>query len=65
MELLDALPLSIKTIIVVRKFTKLGLTEAKEIVESTPAIVGTSLSHDDALKFVEALRSVGATAEMR
>jgi len=64
-ELLDALPLSIKTIVVVRKFTKLGLTEAKELVESTPAVVGTSLSHDDALKFVEALRSVGATAELR
>ena len=65
MELLDALPQSIKTILVIRKFTNLGLVEAKEKAESTPAIVGTSLSHDDALEFVEALRSVGSTAEMR
>ena len=64
-ELLDALPQSIKTILVIRKFTNLGLDEAKEKAESTPAIVGTSLSHDDALQFVEALRSVGSTAEMR
>lgn len=64
-ELLDAQPRSIDTILVIRKFTNLGLAEAKEKAESTPTIVGTSLSHDDALEFVEALRSVGATAEMR
>lgn len=64
-ELLDALPRSIKTIKVIRKFTYLGLAEAKKKVDSTPVIVGTSLSHDYALQFVEELRWVGATAEMR
>ena len=63
--LLDGRPKLIKVIQVVIKFTNLGLAEAKMKVDSAPAIVGTSFSHDDALRFVEELRSVGATAEMR
>ena len=65
MVLLDGRPRQIQAIKVVRKFTHLGLAEAKKKVDSAPALVGTSLSHDDALRFVEELRSVGATAEMR
>jgi large subunit ribosomal protein L7/L12 len=64
-ELLDARRQKIEAIVVVRKFTKLGLAEAKKLVHSAPSTVGRSFEYQDALQLVEELRSVGATAEIR
>ncbi len=64
-ELLDARIQQIQAIVVVRKFTNLGLVEAKKVVDSAPSIVGQQLSYDNALQFVEELRSIGASAELR
>ena len=64
-ELLNARPHLIATIKVVRSFTNLGLADAKELVDAAPSVVGSSLPHEIAVQFVDELRAVGATAEVR
>ncbi len=55
----------IQVIKVVRELTSLGLKEAKDLVESAPAMVKDGLSKDDAAKARAKLEEVGATVELK
>ena len=55
----------IQVIKVVRELTALGLKEAKDLVESAPAMVKEGLSKDDAAKAKAKLVEVGATVELK
>jgi large subunit ribosomal protein L7/L12 len=50
---------------VVRAITGLGLKEAKDLVESAPAVVKEAVSKDDAAKFKKDLEAAGATVEIK
>lgn len=54
----------IKIIKEIRVFTTLGLKEAKELVEKTPAVLKTGISKEEATDIVEKLKALGATAAM-
>ena len=49
----------------VRAITRLGLKEAKDLVEGAPKTVKEGLSKEDANKFVEQLKAAGATVELK
>lgn len=55
----------IQVIKVVRELTSLGLKEAKDLVESAPAVVKDGLSKDEAAKAKAKLEEVGATVELK
>ncbi|MBX3322925.1 MAG: 50S ribosomal protein L7/L12 [Phycisphaeraceae bacterium] len=54
----------IKVIKVVREATGLGLKEAKDLVDGTPAKVKEGLSKEDAEKLAASLKEVGADVEI-
>lgn len=54
----------IKIIKEIRVFTTLGLKEAKELVEKTPAVLKTGISKEEATDIVEKLKALGATVVM-
>eukprot|EP01018_Ginkgo_biloba_P017399 Gb_27679 [translate_table: standard] len=54
----------IKIIKEVRGFTDLGLKEAKELVEKTPAILKKGLTKEEATQIIEKLKELGATVVM-
>jgi large subunit ribosomal protein L7/L12 len=54
-------PNKVKVIKVVRELTGLGLTEAKELVESAPSTVLESVSQAEALEAKTKLEDAGAT----
>jgi ribosomal protein L7/L12 len=60
--LLELGPNKIQVIRVVREYTRLGLKEAKELVESAPCAVGQKLDVLRLQDFVRDLREVGAKA---
>ncbi|HOX28453.1 MAG TPA: 50S ribosomal protein L7/L12 [bacterium] len=49
----------------VREITDLGLKEAKDLVENTPAKVKEGVSKEDAAKFKAKLEEAGATVEVK
>ena len=55
----------INVIKAVREVTTLGLKEAKDLVEATPATVKESIGKADAEAVVKKLQEAGATAEMQ
>ncbi len=55
----------INVIKAVREVTTLGLKEAKDLVEATPATVKESISKADAEAVLKKLQEAGATAEMQ
>jgi len=55
----------IQTIKAVRAITKLGLKEAKELVDTCPKTVVEALSKEEAENAVKQLQDAGATAEMK
>ena len=55
----------INVIKAVRELTKLGLKEAKDLVDAAPKPVLENVSKADAEKAVARLREAGATAEMK
>ena len=55
----------IKVIKVVREVTGLGLKEAKEVVDNAPKALKEGIAKEEAEKIVEALKAVGATAELK
>jgi large subunit ribosomal protein L7/L12 len=55
----------VEVIKVVRAITGLGLKEAKDLVESAPAVVKDAVSKDDAAKFKKELEAAGATVEVK
>ena len=55
----------VEVIKVVRAITGLGLKEAKDLVESAPAVVKDAVSKDDAAKFKKDLEAAGATVEVK
>jgi large subunit ribosomal protein L7/L12 len=55
----------INVIKIVRAATGLGLKEAKDLVESAPKEVKTSLSKDDAEKLKKELEEAGATVKLK
>ena len=55
----------VEVIKVVRAITGLGLKEAKDLVESAPAVVKDAVSKDDAAKFKKDLEAAGATVEIK
>ena len=55
----------VEVIKVVRSITGLGLKEAKDLVESAPAVVKEAVSKDDAAKFKKELEAAGATVEVK
>ncbi len=55
----------IAVIKVVRELTKLGLKEAKDVVDSAPSAVLSKVSKDDATKAKAALDEAGATSELK
>lgn len=55
----------VEVIKVVRAITGLGLKEAKDLVESAPAVVKEAVSKDDAAKFKKDLEAAGATVEVK
>lgn len=54
----------IKIIKEIRAFTTLGLKEAKELVEKTPAVLKTGISKEEATDIVDKLKALGATVAM-
>lgn len=50
---------------VVRQMTDLGLKEAKDLVEATPAVVKEGVSKEDAAKYKAMLEEAGATVELK
>eukprot|EP00249_Psilotum_nudum_P020424 c27698_g1_i1 orf=979-1689(-) len=57
-------PQKIKVIKEVRVVTSLGLKEAKELVEKTPAVLKTGVGKEEALQIIDKLNAVGATVTM-
>jgi large subunit ribosomal protein L7/L12 len=57
-------PEKIQVIKTVREITSLGLKEAKELVESLPAVVGEELPKDEANAVKEKLEAQGAKVEL-
>ncbi|MEO7199153.1 MAG: 50S ribosomal protein L7/L12 [Dokdonella sp.] len=55
----------VEVIKVVRAITGLGLKEAKDLVESAPAVVKDSVSKDEAAKFQKDLEAAGASVEVK
>ncbi len=55
----------IAVIKVVRELTKLGLKEAKDLVDGAPSAVLSKVSKDDATKAKAALDEAGATTELK
>lgn len=55
----------IQVIKVVRAVTGLGLSQAKALVESTPATVKEAVSRDEALSIKKQLEEVGARVEIK
>lgn len=51
----------LKVIKEIRVFTDLGLKEAKDLVEKTPAVVKKGVTKEEAEKILEKLKEVGAT----
>jgi large subunit ribosomal protein L7/L12 len=62
--LTDAGPTKIKVIKVVRALTKLGLKEAKELVDSAPSVVLESVARDEADAAGTALAAEGADVKI-
>ncbi|GAB4834845.1 hypothetical protein Ancab_033113 [Ancistrocladus abbreviatus] len=54
----------IKVIKEIRAFTELGLKEAKELVEKTPAVFKQGASKEEAEQIIEKLKAVGAKVVM-
>lgn len=50
---------------VVRTVTTLGLKEAKDLVEATPAVVKEGVSKDEAANLKKQLEEAGATVEVK
>jgi large subunit ribosomal protein L7/L12 len=63
--LLDAGAEKIKVIKEVRELTKLGLKEAKDLVDGAPSKVLEKVSKEDGQKALEKLLAVGAKAELK
>jgi large subunit ribosomal protein L7/L12 len=63
--LLDSGAEKIKVIKEVRELTKLGLKEAKDLVDSAPSKVLEKVSKEDANKAKEKLEGVGAKVELK
>ncbi len=61
----DVGPNKINVIKAVREVTTLGLKEAKDLVEATPANVKEAISKADAEAVVKKLQEAGATVEMQ
>ena len=55
----------VSVIKVVREITGLGLKEAKDLVESAPAVVKEAVSKEDAAKFKKELEDAGAKVEVK
>lgn len=55
----------VEVIKVVRAITGLGLKEAKDLVESAPAVVKDAVSKDEADKLKKDLEAAGATVEIK
>ncbi len=55
----------INVIKAVRKITSLGLKEAKELVENTPAKIREEIAKSDAESIKKELEEVGATIELK
>lgn len=55
----------VNVIKVVRAVTGLGLKEAKDLVESAPAVVKESVSKEDAENIKKQLEEAGATTEIK
>ncbi|GFQ06067.1 50S ribosomal protein l7/l12 [Phtheirospermum japonicum] len=51
----------LKVIKEIRAFTDLGLKEAKDLVEKTPAVLKKGVTKEEAEKIVKKLKAVGAT----
>ncbi|KAG6394263.1 hypothetical protein SASPL_144846 [Salvia splendens] len=51
----------LKVIKEIRSFTDLGLKEAKDLVEKTPAVVKKGVTKEEAEKIVAKLKEIGAT----
>lgn len=63
--LTDAGAQKIGVIKVVRELTKLGLKEAKDLVDGAPSKILEKASKEDATKAKEALAAAGASVEMK
>ena len=55
----------IQAIKVVRQVTSLGLKEAKDLVESAPAVVKEKVSKEEAATLKQQLEEAGATAKVK
>jgi len=55
----------IPVIKVVREVTTLGLKEAKDLVDNTPAVLKEGVSKDEAAKLKAKLEEAGATVEVK
>ncbi len=55
----------IPVIKVVREVTTLGLKEAKDLVDNTPAVLKEGVSKDEAAKLKAKLEEAGATVEIK
>jgi len=55
----------IQLIKIIRDHTRIGLKEAKDLVDSAPSIVATDLEIEQANALIEEIESVGAQAEVR
>lgn len=58
----ETLPEAIKAL---RSATGVGLAEAEALLQSTPSVIATGLSHADAEKIARILLEAGATTQIR
>ena len=63
--LADAGANKVNAIKAVRAITGLGLKEAKDLVESAPAVVKDAVSKDEAAKYKKELEDAGAKVEVK
>ena len=63
--LADAGANKVNAIKAVRAITGLGLKEAKDLVESAPAVIKEAVSKEDAAKFKKELEDAGAKVELK
>ncbi|KAL8508589.1 hypothetical protein ACS0TY_019005 [Phlomoides rotata] len=63
MESFDAAS-KLKVIKEIRSFTELGLKEAKDLVEKTPAVIKKGVSKEEAEQIIEKMKAIGAKVVM-
>ena len=63
-RLIDAGSKKISVIKEVREATGLGLKEAKDLVDNTPSLIKSNISHNEAVMITNKIKSVGGVTDL-